>query len=58
MKRKRLEFEYNLVDEYLMQREKDTLKALDALKKIKEPTPKKPLLLKVNASKRNRKPNP
>ena len=53
---KRLEIEYNLVDEYLMQREKDTLKALDALKKIKPS--KKPLLLKVNVPKRNRKPNP
>ena len=54
MKRKRLEIEYNLVDEYLLQREKDTL---DALKKMKE---KKPLLSKdkVNDPKRNRKPNP
>ena len=56
MKRKRIDFEYNLVDEYLNQREKDTLKALDALKK--EPTPKKPLLAKVNVTKRNRKPHP
>jgi hypothetical protein len=69
MKRKRIDFEYNLVDEYLNQREKDTLKALDALKK--EPTverssggfsktssPKKPLLAKVNVTKRNRKHHP
>lgn len=42
----------NLVDEYLKQREKDTLKAL---KKMKEPTPTKPLLAKVNVAKRNRK---
>lgn len=58
MKRKRIDFEYNLVDEYLNQREKDTLKALKALKKMKEPTPKKPLLAKVNVTKRNRKPHP
>ena len=58
MKRKRIDFEYNLVDEFLNQREKETLKALDALKKMKEPTPKKPLLAKVNVTKRNRKPHP
>ena len=44
MKRKRIDFEYNLVDEFLNQREKETLKALDALTKMKEPSPKKPLL--------------
>jgi len=53
MKRKRIEI--NLVDEYLKQKEKDTL---EALKKIKEPTPKKPLLTKVNVTKRNRKSYP
>lgn len=37
MKRKRIDFEYTLVDEYLNQREKETLKALDALTKMKEP---------------------
>jgi hypothetical protein len=58
MKRKRIDFEYNLVDEFLNQREKETLTALDALKKMKEPTPKKPLLAKVNVTKRNRKPHP
>ena len=58
MKRKRIDFEYNLVDEFLNQREKETLKALDALKKMKEPSPKKPLLAKVNVTKRNRKPHP
>ena len=58
MKRKRIDFEYNLVDEFLNQREKETLKALDALTKMKEPTPKKPLLAKVNVTKRNRKPHP
>ena len=56
MKRKRIDFEYNLVDEFLNQREKDTLKALAALKKMKEP--KKPLLAKVNVTKRNRKHHP
>jgi len=55
MKRKRLEMEYTLVDEYLKQREKETLKKLSA---IKEPHPKKPLLPKVNATKRRRKSNP
>lgn len=55
MKRKRIEIEYNLVDEYLKQKEKDTL---EALKKIKEPTPKKPLLTKVNVTKRYRKSYP
>ena len=55
MKRKRLEIEYTLVDEYLNQREKETLKKLRA---IKEPTPKKPLLAKVNVTKRRRKSNP
>jgi hypothetical protein len=58
MKRKRIDFEYNLVDEFLNQREKETLTALAALKKMKEPTPKKPLLAKVNVTKRNRKPHP
>ena len=66
MKRKRIDFEYNLVDEYLKQKEKDTL---EALKKIKEPPVKKPLLTKfaqdfsnldtkVNVTKRNRKSYP
>ncbi len=55
---KRIDFEYNLVDEFLNQREKETLRALDALKKMKEPAPKKPLLAKVNVTKRNRKPHP
>ena len=55
MKRKRTEFEYNLVDEFLKQKEKDTL---EALKKIKEPTPKKPLLPKINVTKRYRKSYP
>jgi hypothetical protein len=69
MKRKRIDFEYTLVDEYLNQREKETLKALDALTKMKEPAaygqsprvgpaPKKPLLAKVNVTKSNRKPHP
>jgi hypothetical protein len=58
MKRKRIDFEYNLVDEFLNQREKETLTALAALKKMKEPAPKKPLLVKVNVTKRNRKPHP
>ena len=65
MKRKRIDFEYNLVDEFLKQKEKDTL---EALKKIKEPPVKKPLLkfaqdfsnldTKVNVTKRNRKSYP
>ena len=66
MKRKRIEFEYTLVDEYLQQREKETLKKL---REIKEPTPKKPLLPKfaqdfpnlvpkVNVTKGDRKSNP
>ena len=55
MKRKRLEIEYTLVDEYLKQREKETLKKLGS---IKEPTPKKPLLPKVNVTTRRRKSNP
>lgn len=54
MKRKRIEFEYTLVDEYLRQREKETLKKLH---KIKEPA-KKPLLSKVNVTKGDRKSNP
>jgi hypothetical protein len=67
MKRKRIDFEYNLVDEYLNQREKDTLKALKALKKEPAaygqsprvgPAVEKPLLAKVNVTKRNRKPHP
>ena len=54
MKRKRLEIEYTLVDEYLKQREKETLKKLRA---IKEPAPKKPLLPKVNVTISDRKSN-
>ena len=49
MKRKRLEIEYTLVDEYLKQA---TLKKLRA---IKEP---KPLLPKVNVTKSRRKSDP
>ena len=48
MKRKRLEMEYTLVDEYLTQREADFYNKLKKLNKIKEP-PKKPLLKKINS---------
>ena len=54
MKRKRIEFEYTLVDEYLQQREKETLKKL---REIKEPTPKKPLLPKFAQEKVFKKPS-
>ena len=57
MKRKRLEMEYTLVDEYLNQREADVY---NKLKKMKEPTPKKPLLKsqpKINVTRGNRKSN-
>ena len=52
MKRKRLEMEYTLVDEYLKQREKETLKKLSAIKE-----PAQPLLAKVNVTKGRRKSN-
>ena len=58
MKRKRLEMEYTLVDEYLTQREADFY---NKLKKMKEPDPKKPLLKskrKTNVTSGNRKSNP
>ena len=57
MKRKRLEMEYTLVDEYLNQREADIY---NKLKKMKEPTLKKPLLKsqpKTNVTSGNRKSN-
>ena len=49
--------EYTLVDEYLNQREADVY---NKLKKMKEPTPKKPLLKsqpKINVTRGNRKSN-
>ena len=52
-KMKRIEI--NLVDEIKKKKEKDTLKALA---KMKEPTPKKPLLAKENVTKRYRKSYP
>ena len=64
MKRKRLEMEYTLVDEYLTQREADFYNKLNKLNKIKEPSPKdpkKPLLKskrKTNVTSGNRKSNP
>ena len=72
MKRKRLEMEYTLVDEYLTQREADFYNKLKKLNKLapqagtarrqlKEPDPKKPLLKskrKTNVTSGNRKSNP
>lgn len=59
MKRKRLEMEYNLVDEYLNNRETETMKQLKELwvnreKKLLKPLKSKP---KTNAPSGNRKSN-
>jgi len=57
MKRKRLEMEYNLVDEYLNNRETETMKKLKELwvNREKKPLKSKP---KTNATSGNRKSNP
>ena len=62
MKRKRLEMEYNLVDEYLNNRETETMKKLKELWVNRDHfvNPTKPLKSKpkTNATSGNRKSNP